>query len=766
MSVTNRKMFKRDARDKVRQMGGIMASSEPLIQEVARFNPGGSVRKPSMLELMFQPPVTLTTVPGIKGTQSRGGPPYATAVDPQRTFMGVKLPDFIKTDSDIKNTMPNYNILQGFGGPNLNLLPLAAEEGEDFVTSFSKVDPESDTIEGKAKKGLINFGNYVQNNPAEAAGILGLSIVPGGLLYKGMKYTPKMFGALSRILFGSGTRAAGTASVLGGTAYVNQDSINEFLKEGGLGKLYTGTIEQAKNLPENIAKGKKALDESLGIKGPDAKRPQYPEQLGDNLAPSSEVAQATTKDGPQYPEQLGDNLALDQKALDPNRRAKPESYPETGTLGVTADQGAYAKDKKSTEDFRNGNKSLNEIKNDVQNTVKNGVGVGGSMKQLVDEFTGSVEKFKGMDRGLAIAKIGFAMAAGESPNAITNIAKALSDGADMFIKDQAERDAWNRQVNLAAVQYGATELSKRRAEGRAIARERLKSKTMTFGPKGGEYRGKKYGAYEDVEVLNADIQDNNVPTGIVSTSTIKALGTKGKGFDALTRKLIEDKILSEEGGRKDQKAYADFVDTAITAERGQVLVNKVLLNINDPDGGITGITPAMKKIQRKILDTVGQRTEIDSITEAQTYMRQLLQDVVPVTIGGYQGANSISNRDIDLLITAFFGDNALEEGNFQFVTQNTGEISKRLQGVAARMKQSQSSAFAGMKSLEQRLSTQFQRGSVNLTSTGEITGISALNLLAEDRKRLEDKGLSFEGSPTGSSVGYYRDDQGIIQFKS
>ena len=43
MSVTNRKMFRRDARNKVRQMGGIMASSEPLIQEVAKYQFGGNV---------------------------------------------------------------------------------------------------------------------------------------------------------------------------------------------------------------------------------------------------------------------------------------------------------------------------------------------------------------------------------------------------------------------------------------------------------------------------------------------------------------------------------------------------------------------------------------------------------------------------------------------------------------------------------------------------------------------------------------------------
>ena len=36
-------MFNRAARNKVRQMGGIMASSEPLIQEVAKYQFGGNV---------------------------------------------------------------------------------------------------------------------------------------------------------------------------------------------------------------------------------------------------------------------------------------------------------------------------------------------------------------------------------------------------------------------------------------------------------------------------------------------------------------------------------------------------------------------------------------------------------------------------------------------------------------------------------------------------------------------------------------------------
>ena len=69
MSVTNRKMFRRDARNKLRNMGGIMASSEPLIQEVAKFKDGNSVYNPNpsffyetLKRLLFEVKSLLKTV--------------------------------------------------------------------------------------------------------------------------------------------------------------------------------------------------------------------------------------------------------------------------------------------------------------------------------------------------------------------------------------------------------------------------------------------------------------------------------------------------------------------------------------------------------------------------------------------------------------------------------------------------------------------------------------------------------------------------------
>ena len=680
-----------------------MASSEPLIQEVAKFEPGGSVRsnfKQNQLDYLQH----------LHNMSKRGG-----------TVPGVA-PGSVPLNPGSINVS---NILNAF---------------------LERVQP-------KGVPGMLKTGD----NTATLAG----SGNDGTTSAIDSRYASEFLGPDIRKMGKEIQETGGFGSVVTDTPGV-----------GSKGELTSGALGERKvGLPPDVVTGQ-GLEGMDDIFASQALKAQEERKAMEKATEELRGSEGTEKKRAIEGGMPDPSQEVDAKALQDQLSGGRISSEAPQTLGVTADQGAYAKDKDSTEKFRNGQKSLEDIKKDVQNTVRSGVGAGGSMQQLVDEFTGSVEKHKGMDRGLAIAKIGFAMAAGESPNAITNIAKALSDGADMFIKDQAERDAWNRQVNLAAVQYGATEISKRRAEGRAIGRERLKYEMMTFGPNGGEYRGRKYGAYEDVPVMVGDIQDNNMPTGLVSTSMVKALGTKGKGFDALTRELIKQKVLSEDGGRKDQGEYAGYVTKVIQAERGQAVINKVLLKVNE-DGGITGVGAAVEDVYTKFKNTFGIKgvgKNISKLDEARTYMRQLLQDIVPVSLADVQSANSISNRDIDLLITAFFGDGALEPGSFQFVTQSSESITMRLQGAGARMAQAQTQAFSQMKSMETRLSSQFQRGTVNLTSTGEVTGTSALNLLTEERKRMENQGISMteggENIKVGSNIGAFRDDQGVIQLKN
>ena len=194
------------------------------------------------------------------------------------------------------------------------------------------------------------------------------------------------------------------------------------------------------------------------------------------------------------------------------------------------------------------------------------------LKQLMQEFTQNAPKYEGLDKGLAIAKIGFAMAAGQSPDALTNIAKALEGGADMFIKDKKERDSFNRQVRLSALQYGIGEISKDRAQDRLVSREidkeRRAIKYFVAGKGGVNYKGKTYAEGTDVPVQMADIYDNKAPTNILSSSTVTALASKLKSSNALFKEAIKSGTLSATEIRTNQEKYSKAITTAQKAEIG------------------------------------------------------------------------------------------------------------------------------------------------------------------------------------------------------
>ena len=668
MSVTNRKMFNRAARNKVRQMGGIMASSEPLIQAVANYQLGGGVN------IMTQPTNQIPVAIG--GSRARDKSFQEKLLDAYNRMIQPKgVPGMVKT----------------------NNVATMAGSGVDNTTSAIDSRYADEFVQGDAAQ----LGKEIQTSPV-------LGIPPS-------VFEPKLATSAPSAVSGQG---------LEGLEDVFKSRALQAQKDAEAQKLL-----EAEQFAMREAEKQTAVEGGM----PD---------------PAQTVTEEGVKD-------LQDQIS----------GGRISSGAEQ-TLGVTADQGTEAKFKNTATKFADGKASLNEVKDEVVDTFKTGVGVRGGIKQFMDEFVSNAPEYKGLDRGLAIAKIGFAMAAGESPNAITNIAKALSDGADMFIQDKKERDAFKRQVDLAGLQYAVGEVSKIRQEGRALARERRQFEKFTFGPNGGTYRGRKYGPYEDVPVMVGDIQDNKMPQGLISSSTITALNAKSKSFSGLMKDLVKQKVLSESGARDDQEKYAKAADTAIKAERGQAVVNKVLLTVLDPEKGITGLAPAIKAAYTQLRSAANLPTDISDLDEARTYMRQLLQDIIPVTIATYSGANSISNKDVDFLITAFFGDNALEGGNFQFVFQTDKALTQRLQGAAERMRESQIGAFSRMKAIEDRVSAQFIQGTVDIDqSTGAITGTPATELFREDRRRISEAGLGFPDLPqVGSNIPYFRDKDGRIQI--
>ena len=386
------------------------------------------------------------------------------------------------------------------------------------------------------------------------------------------------------------------------------------------------------------------------------------------------------------------------------------------------------------------------------------------LKQLMQEFTQNAPQYEGLDKGLAIAKIGFAMAAGQSPDAITNIAKALEGGADMFIKDKKQRDDFNRQVQLSALKYGLQEKSKIASENRLIAKERRGFKDYVVGPGGTTYRGKRYEANETIPVNIGDIRDGNLPDNLFADSTIAALLKEKAAYNKLLSDARKNKTIKPTELTKQLTDYNKAVSDAIDAESGMALIEGAMITVSE--GGVTGISGAVSDMIKSGGAFFGMdlSKNYGSKAEVQNAMRAALQKTIPVTLGRTQSANSISNRDVDFLITAYFGQGALEGGPLSFVTTNDSEMLIRLQRAHEQMQNAQKGAFAQIKTTEAFLSPLIQPG----------TNRSAAGLLSADRTRLAEVGLApggeegfgtyVGGKKVVRQIGATRGDDGVIRL--
>ena len=386
------------------------------------------------------------------------------------------------------------------------------------------------------------------------------------------------------------------------------------------------------------------------------------------------------------------------------------------------------------------------------------------LKQLMQEFTQNAPKYEGLDKGLAIAKIGFAMAAGQSPDAITNIAKALESGADMFIKDKKQKDDFNRQVQLSALKYGLQEKSKIASENRLIAKERRGFKDYVVGPGGTTYRGKRYEANETIPVNIGDIRDGNLPDNLFADTTIAALVKERAAYNKLLADARKNKTIKPAQLTEQIKIYNQAVSDAIDAESGMALIEGAMITVSED--GVVGLSGVVNDAILKGGAFFGMdlTKNYGSKTEVRNAMKAALQKTIPVTLGRTQSANSISNRDVDFLITAYFGEGALDGGILTFATETPTEMVKRLQRAHEQMQNAQKGAFASIRTTEAFLSPLIQPGTTR----------SAAGLLSADRTRLAEAGLApggeegfgtyVGGKKVVRKIGATRGDDGVIRL--
>ena len=685
-------MFRRDARNKLRNMGGIMASSEPLIQEVAKFQDGQSVRNPSP-SFFYDALRRLGNVPDILKPRSiRVQDP--SELNPSNITQALQESGRPDVETSLQRTGRIFRTPFTIG-------PAIFADALEKGLQFSPLNPNQLTNESilAIEEGTVDKqGNKVFAQ--RPSGMDMIQQIKNSTLPKTKK--DQLLGMNTDLLEASRLKDDSVTTMQldpGKAAAVGQDVVTV----DQTGKILTDTKDLPEGVKVTFGEGtrsrREAEEEALRKETAAAKLAmQKAEREGEIMDVREAEKQMAIAGGMPLPNQVGetDTFALQQELSG--------GQLESGrgqTLGVTKLQA------ESQKALQTGNTS--DVKKTIDDLIKKG-GAGAQqagLKQLIKEFTDNAPEYEGLDKGLALAKIGFAMAAGESPNAIVNISKALSDGADMFIADDMKRKDFKRNVDLSALQYGLGEISKMRGEARAQARTLLNKQFemkyfVTTDPETGEYK--------QIAISEYDLATKGLPEGALTSSFVEKLLTKRAAALKLDADALKDATVKAADVKDYRERYTKNVTAVIESTNAVDLVQRVMAR--NAQGQVTGGIPAGQALLSRAAGFAG-------ITLDKKYknkdlaiddLKAVFQKLIPLTLGEDQSANSISDRDVTFLANAFIDADVLEGGVTALIAKNPEVFNAKLQKTLGEFQRAPENALAQLNDLEQGEGTNFFYG--------------------------------------------------------
>jgi hypothetical protein len=313
------------------------------------------------------------------------------------------------------------------------------------------------------------------------------------------------------------------------------------------------------------------------------------------------------------------------------------------------------------------------------------------------EFTDAAPEYKGGDKRLMHAMIGFAIAAGDSPNAMTNIARGLQAGTEMFLKDKASKDEFDRQIQLSAMQYGLEGVAKDRERGR---------EPLTFvALEDTTYKGKPVQAGQAVFIPYGEIEKNGgmVPPGFGDSSMVTALVERQKAVNAAIEKDREEKLLDDTFAESQREEFSEATSKALSAQRGLEYMEQALITIGE--GGVTGLKGSANQIAQNLAAAAGLddvAAQFSNRNEAVASVRKGFQNLIPVAFSGTQTGNSISNFDVQSLAEAFV-DSMFQDGVFSMAFVTDEKLMNSLKSAMELLESGRQKALMDMTAVEQQL---------------------------------------------------------------
>lgn len=214
---------------------------------------------------------------------------------------------------------------------------------------------------------------------------------------------------------------------------------------------------------------------------------------------------------------------------------------------------------------------------------------------FMKEFTDMAPKYEGADRNLMLAQIGFAIAAGDSPDAMQNIANGLMSGSEMFLKDKAAKAEFDRQLQLSAMQYGLQEKAKEK--------EASRNGSFFVAAQPVKIGGRSYQIGESVYVPNSVLWEGGVPEGLTTEAMADAVGRNKAALDkALVEAEAAKRISVSEFNTLNEQLNA----AAESFESNRALRPLVEASIQRAaNGAVTGVNAGLVEWTNKAANAVG-----------------------------------------------------------------------------------------------------------------------------------------------------------------
>lgn len=334
-----------------------------------------------------------------------------------------------------------------------------------------------------------------------------------------------------------------------------------------------------------------------------------------------------------------------------------------------------------------------------------------TLADFMQEFTAAAPEYEGTNKNLMLAQIGFAIAAGESPNAMQNIANGLLAGSEAMIKDKAAKAEFDRQLKLSAMQYGLQETGKQRARAEQALSFVALEDTV--------YKGRKVKAGTPVYIPYGEIEKNGgvVPSGFGDSSTVTAINERAKAVVEALEEARKENLLDDTFAESQREKFSRAASTAISAERGLGYMESAILKVAE-DGNITGLEGTADNFVAKVAAAAGLsdvNAQFNNREEVQGLVKKAFQNLIPAALSGVQTANSISNRDIEILADAYV-NSMLEDGIFSMATITEDKLLNSMKGAVDLLESERQQSLVDMRTIEGTLVDRTLRSGAEGTS--------------------------------------------------